>query len=69
VTGGSSDYYKLPPGATDLMDLIEFRNMSFAEGNMFKAMYRLGSKDGTSRTYDIDKIIWFANRLKEQTNA
>ncbi len=69
VTGGSSEYYKLPPGATDLMDIIEFRKMSFAEGNIFKAVYRLGSKYGTSRNYDLEKIIWFANRLKEQNNA
>lgn len=62
--GGSSDYYRLPEGATDLQDLIEYKNMSFAQGNIFKAMYRLGEKDGTSALYDVNKVIWFAFRLK-----
>lgn len=62
LTGGSSDYYKLPEGAKDLMDLIEHKNMSFSVGNIFKACYRLGQKTGATRKYDLEKIIWFANR-------
>lgn len=64
--GGSTDYYKLPPMTRDLQDLIEHRKMNFAEGNIFKAIYR----DKGSRIYDMNKIIYFAqreiNRLKKK---
>jgi len=56
--GGSTDYYKLPPMIKDLQDLIEHRDMNFAEGNIFKAVYR----DKGSRLYDMNKIIYFAQR-------
>lgn len=62
--GGSTDYYKLPENTTDLQDLIEYRNMNFAIGNIFKACYRLGEKDKQRTIYDINKIIWFAEREK-----
>jgi hypothetical protein len=62
-TGGSTGYYKLPEGATDLQDLIEAKRMSFSRGNIFKAAYRLGEKDVASEAYDLRKIIWFAERM------
>ena len=62
--GGSTSYYALPPGAKELNDLIEYRNMNFALGNIFKACYRFGEKDGAEKTYDLNKIIYFAERLK-----
>jgi len=65
--GGSTDYYKIPAGATDLQDLIEAKSMSFGRGNIFKAAYRLG-EDGNDEVYDLKKIIWFAQRrLNELT--
>lgn len=64
--GGSTNYYAVPPGATDLADLIEHKDMSFALGNIFKACYRLGEKEGTDLIYDLNKIIYFAERLKKQ---
>jgi len=60
--GWSSDYYKIPPGTTELGDLIEHRNMNFNVGNIFKAAYRLGSKPGVSDLYDLKKILWFVQR-------
>ena len=60
--GGSTSYYALPDGATDLQDLIEYKSMNFSIGNMFKAIYRLGEKSGNSLAYDLNKIIWYANR-------
>jgi hypothetical protein len=60
--GWSSDYYKIPAGSTELMDLIEHRGMSFAVGNIFKACYRLGHKAGVDRLYDLRKIKWFVER-------
>lgn len=64
--GGSTDYYKIPSGATDLIDLIEHKKMGFSLGNIFKACYRLGEKDGNNALYDINKIIFFATRLKNE---
>jgi hypothetical protein len=62
--GGSSSYYELPDGAKELQDLIEHRNMNFAIGNIFKACYRKGRKSGVDAIYDINKIIWYAEREK-----
>lgn len=62
--GGSTTYYELPPGAKELNDLIEHKNMNFALGNIFKACYRFGEKDGAEKIYDLNKIIYFAERLK-----
>lgn len=62
--GGSSDYYKLPENIYELQDLIEYKNMNFAIGNIFKACFRLGSKNDDM--YEIDKIIWFAEREKKR---
>lgn len=64
--GGSTSYYLLPQGATELNDLIEHKQMSFALGNIFKACYRLGEKHGTDAIYDLNKIVYFANRLIKQ---
>lgn len=60
--GSSTDYYKIPVGSTDLIDLIEHKNMNFAIGNIFKACYRLGQKEGNDDAYDLRKIIFFAER-------
>ena len=61
-TGYATDYYVLPKGAEELGDLIEYRNMNFNLGNIFKAAYRLGHKNGTTPEYDLNKIIYFAER-------
>lgn len=66
LTGGSSKYYELPEGCKELQDLIEYKNMNFAMANIFKATYRLGNKPGTDMIYDLEKIIWFANREIER---
>lgn len=62
--GGKTSYYELPEGATELNDLIEHKQMSFALGNIFKACYRFGEKAAAKRIYDLNKIIYFAERLK-----
>jgi hypothetical protein len=68
--GSSTSYYKIPKDATDLIDLIEHKNMNFAVGNIFKACYRLGQKDGNDDAYDLRKIIFFAEReLKRLTHV
>mgnify|MGYP003651225492 CR=1 FL=1 len=66
--GWSSPYYMLPVGAKELGDLIEHKNMNFNVGNIFKAAYRLGDKNGTTRMYDLEKMQWFIEReiLREE---
>lgn len=63
-SGGSCpSKYGLPERCKDLQDLIEFREMNFAIGNIFKACYRLGiDEEHSSRQRDLRKIIWFAER-------
>jgi len=65
--GGTTSYYQLPDGIEQLQDLIEYRGMNFAVGNIFKATWRLGSGN-SDPLYDLRKIIWFAEReLKRRT--
>lgn len=64
--GGSTDYYKLPINAKDLQDLIEYKDMDFALGNIFKACYRLGECSHSEAIRDLNKIIWFAERKIKQ---
>ncbi len=67
VKGGSTpEQYSFPAESKELQDLIEYRNMIFAVGNIFKACYRLGQKDGVSEEYDLNKIIFFAKRELER---
>jgi hypothetical protein len=61
--GGSSSYYQLPEGVTELLDLIEHKDMPYARANIFKACYRLGEKEGTDVLYDLEKIMFFAERM------
>lgn len=64
--GSTPSQYALPVGAEQLQDLIEYRDMNFALGNIFKAAYRMNVKHETAE-YDLRKIIWFAEReLKRQ---
>ena len=63
--GGDTDYYKVPSGASMLQDLIEYKNMSWNQANIFKAAYRLGDSH-SSVERDLNKIIWFANRMLQQ---
>lgn len=63
-TGWSTSYYDIPQEAQQIQDLIELRGMNFSVGNIFKAAYRLGAKEGVDEVYDLNKIIWFAEREK-----
>ena len=67
--GGSSCYYFIPKGAIELQDLIEHREMSFARGNLFKALYRLGEKEGVDIEYDLNKLQFFLDRMRGMVKA
>lgn len=60
--GSTPSQYGLPAGATDLQDLIEYRDMNFALGNIFKACYRRGTCSHSDELRDMRKVLWFAER-------
>ena len=60
--GGTTDYYAVPSKAETLNDLIDHKNMSWNIGNIFKACYRLGEKPSADAVYDLNKIIYYAQR-------
>ena len=63
--GSTPKQYSVPKNAKDLQDLIEYKKMNFAQGNIFKAIYR----EKGNYEYDLNKIIWFAKReLKRISN-
>ena len=55
-------YYDFHDGVKCVQDLIETNNMSWNQANILKASIRWGCKDGASKKYDLEKIIWFATR-------
>ena len=59
--GSSADYYKLPPGATQLQDLISHKNMNAQIGEIFRACYRLGQVSHSPDIRDVKKILFYAN--------
>lgn len=61
-TGGSSNYYDLPKNAKTLQDLIEFKNMNAQQKDIFKACWRMGSKEGTKEEYDVRKQVYYSLR-------
>ena len=84
-TGGSVSYYTvtvekptiLPkPYTVECNDIIEALEMTFAEGNAFKAIWRLcaarlgKAKDGyRDGLYDAEKVVFFGRRMVEQAKA
>jgi hypothetical protein len=63
--GGSTDYYFLPEHAKELRHLISHKGMSKARGDVFKACYRLGEKEGVDTLYDLNKMKFFVEDLIE----
>lgn len=60
--GSTPSQYGLPEGATDLQDLVEYRNMNAAIYSIFKACYRMGTCEHSDTLRDARKILWFAKR-------
>jgi hypothetical protein len=84
-TGGSVSYYKVEIAAptsggdaytAECNDIIEALGMNYAEGNVFKAVWRrcaarqgrgkAGYKDGL---YDAEKVVFFGERMVVQEKA
>ena len=69
--GGKTDYYDLPKDAKCCQDIIEWREMNFQQGNIFKVAFTFncGRHSGTDYRRDLNKIIYFAQReLERLTN-
>lgn len=86
-TGGSSSYYRVRvshpttiknPYEAECNDIIESLKMTFAEANVFKALWRNSAarmgkqKVGNNGVYDAEKMVFFSNRVliqeKESSN-
>lgn len=82
-TGGSVSYYRVPvaaplsggaPYVAECNDIIEALGMTYAEGNAFKAIWRLCAartlgvkKRGyTDGLYDAEKVAFFGARMVAQ---
>lgn len=78
LSGGSNAYYKLQIGSpssgggaytAECNDIIEALQMTYAEGNAFKAIWRHAlarrgiGKRGNTLLYEAEKIEFFAKRL------
>ena len=63
--GLSTSYYEIPKHAEELRHLISYKGMSKSRGDIFKACYRLGEKDGTDTLYDLNKMKFFIDDLIE----
>lgn len=66
--GGSTDYYKINPNWKDLQDIIEDRDMNYAQANLLKVAFTFnkGRHEGTDELREINKVIYFAERIKNE---
>lgn len=76
LSGGSNSYYRLTlrdGSACECNDIIEALDMNFAEGNVFKAVWRRAAlrkgagKPGSTMLYESEKVEFFGKRLVEQS--
>jgi hypothetical protein len=58
--GSSASYYELPPGSSQLQDLISHRNMNAQIGEIFRAAYRYGQSSHSDKLRDAKKIRFYA---------
>lgn len=64
--GSTASYYELPPNATELQDLISYKNMNAQMGEIQRAVYRYGEADHSEKLRDINKIIFYAQAEKKR---
>lgn len=59
-----SGYYDITINGVTIScnDVIDALDMNFNTGEAFKALWRCGRKPGTPRSYDLDKVVYFATR-------
>jgi hypothetical protein len=64
--GSTADYYQLPPDATELQDLISYRDMNAQIGEVFRACYRYGRSAHSDKLRDARKIMFYARAEVER---
>jgi len=64
------------PYSAECNDIIEALGMNYAEGNVFKAVWRMcAARQGKSKAgytdglYDAEKVIFFGQRLVEMARS
>ena len=57
--GSTASYYELPEGATELQDLISFKDMNAQMGEIFRGTYRYGQASRSDRLRDAKKIRFY----------
>lgn len=58
--GSTAYYYQLPKGATELQDLISYKNLNAQIGEIFRACYRYGQVEHSEMLRDAKKIKYYA---------
>ena len=65
-TGKSTACYDIPANAKTLDDLIEYKNMPFWLGTLFKVCYafeeRSSRNDAASKLRELNKLHYYTNR-------
>lgn len=73
--GGKTDYYNIPEKASTLNDLIEYKDMRFWRGEVFKAIYALDERaeragnETSSEVRELNKILYYVQRRLEKVNG
>ena len=71
--GSSADYYKLPVGATQLQDLISYKDMNAQIGEIFRACFRYGEVSHSPKLRDLKKMRFYIDaeikRIETNTEA
>lgn len=80
LTGGSSNYYRIDiakplaghPYSAECLDIIMALGMTFAEGEVFKAIWRKAAarqgngKAGNTALYNAEKVAFFGQAMVNQ---
>lgn len=67
--GSTADYYQLPPGCTELQDLISYRNLNSQDGEIFRAIYRKGRASHSDELRDARKVLFYAQAEVKRLEA
>jgi len=71
--GSTAGYYQFPEGASELQDLISYKNMNGQIAEIFRACYRYGEVSHSSMLRDAKKIRFYAEaeiaRLEKYDNG
>lgn len=59
--GSTASYYELPADATELQDLISYRDMNGQMAEIFRACYRYGLVAHSPKLRDAKKIQFYIN--------